>query len=58
MVAERDRTGINIPDPYNVRPLPTVEPAENKQGSGLLLPGLILAAGIVAVILLTKKSRR
>lgn len=63
MVAERDRTGINIPDPYNVQPLPTaqpagVQPAEKKQGSGLLFPGLILAAGIVAAILLTKKSRR
>lgn len=58
MVAERDRTGINIPKPYNVQPLPTVQPAEKKQGSGLLFPGLILAAGIVAAILLTKKSRR
>lgn len=58
MVAERDRTGINIPDPYNVRPLPTVQPSEKKQGSGLLIPGLILAAGIVGAILLTKKSRR
>ena len=63
MVAERDRTGINIPDPYNVQPLPTaqpagVQPAEKKQGSGLLFPGLILAAGIVGAILLTKKSRR
>lgn len=63
MVAESDRTGINIPDPYNVQPLPTaqpagVQPAEKKQGSGLLFPGLILAAGIVAAILLTKKSRR
>ena len=35
-----------------------VQPAEKKQGSGLLIPGLILAAGIVAAILLTKKSRR
>ena len=63
MVAERDRTGINIPDPYNVQPLPTaqpagVQPAEKKQGSNLLIPGLILAAGIVGAILLTKKSRR
>lgn len=35
-----------------------VQPAEKKQGSGLLFPGLILAAGIVGAILLTKKSRR
>ena len=59
MVAERDRTGINIPDPFNVQPLPTaqpagVQPAEKKQGSGLLIPGLILAVGIVGAILLTK----
>ncbi|MBQ5626666.1 MAG: hypothetical protein IIU97_01000 [Bacteroidaceae bacterium] len=63
MVAERDRTGINIPDPYNVQPLPTaqpagVQPAEKKQGSGLLIPGLLLVTGIVGAILLTKKSRR
>lgn len=56
MVAERDRTGINIPKLYTVQTLPSN--GVEKKGSGLLFPGLILAAGIVAAILLTKKSRR
>lgn len=47
---------INIPEPTNVQTLPSN--GEEKKGSGLLFPGLILAAGIVAAILLTKKSRR
>lgn len=47
---------INIPEPTNVQTLPSN--GEDKKGSGLLFPGLILAAGIVAAILLTKKSRR
>ncbi|MBQ2097633.1 MAG: hypothetical protein II480_05620, partial [Bacteroidales bacterium] len=47
---------INIPEPTNVQTLPSN--GEEKKGSGLLFPGLILAAGIVGAILLTKKSRR
>ena len=47
---------INIPEPTNVQTLPSN--GDEKKGSGLLIPGLILAAGIVAAILLTKKSRR
>lgn len=50
------RQNINIPEPTNVQTLPSN--GEEKKGSGLLVPGLILAAGIVAAILLTKKSRR
>lgn len=47
---------INIPEPTNVQTLPSN--GEEKKGSSLLIPGLILAAGIVGAILLTKKSRR
>lgn len=47
---------INIPEPTNVQTLPSN--GGDKKGSGLLFPGLILAAGIVGAILLTKKSRR
>ena len=47
---------INIPEPNNVQTLPSN--GGEKQGSSLLIPGLILAAGIVGAILLTKKSRR
>lgn len=47
---------INIPEPTNVQTLPSN--GDEKKGSGLLIPGLILAAGIVGAILLTKKSRR
>lgn len=47
---------INIPELINVQTLPSN--GEEKKGSGLLIPGLILVAGIVGAILLTKKSRR
>ena len=51
-----NKPNINIPEPTNVQTLPSN--GGEKKGSGLLFPGLILAAGIVAAILLTKKSRR
>ena len=47
---------INIPEPTNVQTLPSN--GDEKKGSGLLIPGLILVAGIVGAILLTKKTRR
>lgn len=38
-------------------PRATVAPSEN-EGSSLLIPGLILASGVVATILLTSKSKK
>lgn len=66
LVAERDRTGINISDPYNapkvvipenVVPTVTVAPSEEKNNS-LLIPGIILALGVIGAIALTSKSKK
>lgn len=65
LVAERDRTGINVPDPYapkvvipeNVVPTVSVAPSEDK-GSSLLVPGIILALGVIGAIALTSKSKK
>lgn len=65
LVAERDRTGINIPNPYapkvvipeNVVPTVSVAPSEEK-GNSLLVPGIILALGVIGAIALTSKSKK
>jgi hypothetical protein len=63
LVAERDRTGINIPDPYAPKVvipdgvMVSVAPSEEK-GSSLLVPSIILALGVIGAIALTSKSKK
>lgn len=63
LVAERDRTGINIPDPYAPKVvipdggMVSVAPSEEK-GNSLLVPGIILALGVIGAIALTSKSKK
>ena len=61
LVAERDRTGINIPEPYAPKVvipdgvMVSVSPSEEK-GSSLLVPGIILALGVIGAIVLVKSK--
>jgi hypothetical protein len=56
-VVPSGRTGTNESRSGNNTPLVTVAPSEEK-GSSLLLPGIILALGVIGAIALTSKSKK
>lgn len=63
LVAWRDRTGVNLPNPYaepEIKPAQyvSVAPSEEKGGSGLLIPGIFLALGVIGAIALSSKSKK